>query len=516
MSSAANSNGTICLTCLTCLKRLAGLRQVLLTSLSLVLVSSVSSASSQTVAGGELYAVSPGEVDRTTVSWAACPTFSWVVPREARQVRGIAMLLLEDGSVDESAPPLEWRLPGGASSWTPAADQCLEPGPYVWAVSIGKDGEWSEPRYFEVPERPSDAELMRALDVVRRHLEAGGGLPPAGEVAQQSLAAPAVSPPSTRRRTGSSARSAGATGGLPGPAALRGNHTETSGVGYGVVGESHSPDGIGVYGVNGAPGGTAGRFEGPVDVTGDLDLDGAFDCVACVATTQIQNGGITAPDIANSAVGSSQIADGAIKNVDIGPGQVTATHLAADSVGATAIAAGAVASAEIADGSVTGTDVEDLSITSADIAANSIDSGRILNSSISHLDLSDGSVRTAAILDGTVTGTDIADGTLTSADVDAGGGILAGKESLYVNVATLNIGMGTCGTITVACNDANDIAINGSARGPSTAAIGYRLAYEETLAWTTDVNAAQYRVLICNDSSPGEVSRAELVCLAVD
>ena len=63
-------------------------------------------------------------------------------------------------------PAMSVRLPGGASSSTPAAESCLAPGRYAWAVrgqSAGDDevegaaasASWSEALLFEVRERPT-------------------------------------------------------------------------------------------------------------------------------------------------------------------------------------------------------------------------------------------------------------------------------------------------------------------------------------------------------------------------
>jgi hypothetical protein len=89
---------------------------------------------------------------------------------------------IDDSSTDEAGvvtgawremePALSAIVPGGASSWTPSLDKCLETGAtYAWSLrAIQRDGPsaWAAPLFFRVPEGPSKAEIAVALDLLRQ------------------------------------------------------------------------------------------------------------------------------------------------------------------------------------------------------------------------------------------------------------------------------------------------------------------------------------------------------------
>ena len=143
-------------------------------------------------------AVSPGRAVSFAMAASACPTFSWAALPGSVEVELVVFAVVGESEPALAAQPaLTVRLPGGASSWTPAAEHCLSPGRYAWAVRGQSEGDgegevtaapasWSEALLFEVRERPTTQELENALDVVRRHLATGGVLPSA---ASDSVAA---------------------------------------------------------------------------------------------------------------------------------------------------------------------------------------------------------------------------------------------------------------------------------------------------------------------------------------
>jgi hypothetical protein len=81
-----------------------------------------------TAAGG---GVSPGALDRFAVSRDDCPTFSWAGDPQADSYDLVAFALPEGVEPDQvldqhltaESQVLSQRLPGGATAWTPAADQ---------------------------------------------------------------------------------------------------------------------------------------------------------------------------------------------------------------------------------------------------------------------------------------------------------------------------------------------------------------------------------------------------------
>ena len=124
-------------------------------------------------------AVSPAHPDGIAVVASPCPTFSWTALDGARGYELVVYRV--EGGAPVGEPVLETFLPRGASSWTPSAERCLEPGgTYAWVVRGVDDqetGEWSHASLFTLPARPAPEELEAALEVVRRHLAATGELP---------------------------------------------------------------------------------------------------------------------------------------------------------------------------------------------------------------------------------------------------------------------------------------------------------------------------------------------------
>jgi len=227
------------------------------------------------VAGLAGQGVSPGNADSVAAIEQRCPTFNWEASDGVALYDLVAYALpghLGDAAVLEAdlrdaEESLYATVPGGASGWTPSADQCLEPGTrHVWFVRAAYEvassevlevGEWSEGRYFAIPAAPSTDEVARALGVIQRYVAEGGELATIGE---RPVTAPAASP--------SSAAGHGSRGTLksvPGAAAaIRGDNPDGGGESYGVIGTSASAQGAGLGAAN-----TAGGA--------DLVLDGSAD-----------------------------------------------------------------------------------------------------------------------------------------------------------------------------------------------------------------------------------------------
>lgn len=146
-------------------------------------------------------AVSPGHLERVSLVESRCPTFSWSAPiattgyelmvyrlsdlldsREpALEPEAESQSLGADETAINATPLLQERLPAGVSTFTPDLSDCFVRGEQlVWFVrSVDEDGErptptWSEPRAFEIAERPA-IDLQDALDVVRDYLASTDG-----------------------------------------------------------------------------------------------------------------------------------------------------------------------------------------------------------------------------------------------------------------------------------------------------------------------------------------------------
>lgn len=242
--------------------------------------------------------VSPGATDRLAQVNNACPTFSWGLDGDAITYDLISYLLPEDasqqGELTSDTEVLFTRVSGSATSWTPSTNQCFAPGGrYVWFVravteladdQVIEAGEWSEGRYFIVPAGPTEDEVARAIEVLKRWEVANGG----GSMTLAAAAA-TVSATDTATATVSDADTVTATGSAApksvpfATAAIRGYQSDGSGETYGVVGMSGSPDGGGI--------GAANLVGGP-----DLVLDG----IAQGQTdARLSQAGIDRPSAAN-------------------------------------------------------------------------------------------------------------------------------------------------------------------------------------------------------------------------
>jgi hypothetical protein len=235
------------------------------------------------VFGGERpAAVSPGGFDRVAPVEGRCPSFSWELIPDATGYELVVYRFVEDPAghlaldFDRAEEVLYTQAPGGATSWTPALDRCLEPGgSFVWFVRAvfdtdsGEASEWSEPLFFSVASAPSAAEVERALEVLHRYVESGGDT----EILDRDAA-----PRSSRGRAASVRPHPGGIKLAPrsvvtGTAAIRGEQPDAMGETYGVVGTSASPDGAGL--------GAANTVGGP-----DLVLDGSAGGVADAVLTE--------------------------------------------------------------------------------------------------------------------------------------------------------------------------------------------------------------------------------------
>ena len=123
--------------------------------------------------------VSPGSTGEIVAVGDRCPTFSWAAVEDADSLDLIVFEILSAGTepeLDES-PVLRARVPGGATTWSPSLDRCLElDSGYAWMVrSRGEDGSspWSRIRLFRTPASPDPSELEAALGIVRQALASG-------------------------------------------------------------------------------------------------------------------------------------------------------------------------------------------------------------------------------------------------------------------------------------------------------------------------------------------------------
>ena len=142
-----------------------------------------------------------------------------------------------------------------------------------------------------------------------------------------------------------------------------------------------------------------------------------------VTTDKLQDGAVTAADLAPDSVGAVHIQTGAVTSSEILDGTITAADLAADSVGAAEIQTGAVGSSEIADGGIAANDLAVNSVGAAQIAA--------------------GAVGTSEVVDGSLTPTDM---TFTTQHIEMGLSTTATKGAITKNGAPFLHNAGTRST----------------------------------------------------------------------
>lgn len=308
----------------------AGALAVLAASL---LVATPAAATATSRGGGLPLPVSPGSKESVTAAPGACPTFSWSgVPGAP----GYELAVVRLGETPE-APVLRAEVPGGASSWTPAADRCLAPGSYGWTLRVTGDppGAWAPGLAFEVSAAPSAEEVARAIEVLESYRErTGGAARPGGSEAAAASGAAAGSAPG--------GRSAPAVPLGTSSAAILGDQTATSGAAYGVEGRTASPAGVGVSAANTA-GGADLRLDGSSDGEADLLLrQSRLDRPSAVSQGFLMTnsgGGGFQLDVAGSVNATAFAGDGsALTGVPPAPH----THSGAD------ITSGTVADARIA------------------------------------------------------------------------------------------------------------------------------------------------------------------------
>ncbi len=460
-----------------------------------------------------LEGVSPGAGDRMATVGSTCPTFSWGMSGEAAAYDLVAYVLPEDASkgveLTTDTEALYTRVSGGATSWTPSAEQCFAPGGrYVWFVRAVSEldgdevvaaGEWSAGRYFTVPDAPSPEEMQRALDVLKRWEAANGGGSP---IISSGTGFFSDADPDADSDAGWASPKSVPTA----SAAIRGEHPDTSGEKYGVVGVTSSFDGAGVAAAN--------LGSGP-----DLVLDGS---AAGAADARLWEGGLDRPSAADQSFVFANSGSGLIDvhvQGDLSGNRVTGDELWVpygmvvddegrwQGVGDVVPCAGCVGSSDIADGGVDTADLAAGAVTGVKLAAGAVGASAIRSNAVTNTHLADGAVTSAEILDGSI----------TAADVDANGGIYVSKPQLYEREASQPIPPTHTGggdNLQASCDDANDLPVSGSCDCIATGGLMLKSSY--AVNWVTGSAPASWECFFKNTSvSETYTGYARILCIAV-
>lgn len=122
--------------------------------------------------------VSPGSPEGMPSISQRCPTFNWGSVTGATSYELVVYAVDRQDTEEATSPAVRVVLPGSASGWTPAEGDCLAPGGrYSWLIRADLGGvvsRWSEPAFFRIDGVPAEAELLEAVSVVQRYLNARG------------------------------------------------------------------------------------------------------------------------------------------------------------------------------------------------------------------------------------------------------------------------------------------------------------------------------------------------------
>ena len=245
---------------------------------------------------GAIEGVSPGAADRLAQVNNTCPTFNGDGEAGAVMNELVAYELPEGDEaagveLTADAEVLFTRVPGGASSWTPSADQCFAPGGrFVWFVRAVS--ELAGDQVIEASDWSAGLVLHGTRGAFGRGecsarwtccggwdaANGGGSLMLSSAAATVTAAAPVPAGVADAGAVSGTGSGSSHPKSIPtASAAIRGEHPDTTGEKYGIVGTSASLDGAGLAAAN-----TAG---GP-----DLVLDGS---VNGEVDTQIYQRGLT-------------------------------------------------------------------------------------------------------------------------------------------------------------------------------------------------------------------------------
>ncbi|PKL78465.1 MAG: hypothetical protein CVV25_11590, partial [Ignavibacteriae bacterium HGW-Ignavibacteriae-4] len=146
-----------------------------------------------------------------------------------------------------------------------------------------------------------------------------------------------------------------------------------------------------------------------------------------VTTAKIMDGEVMTADIANLNVTTAKIADANVTTGKIADANVTTIKIADNAITTAKILDGEVMTADLANGSVTSAKILDGEVMTADLATNSVTTPKI----------ADGSVTTAKILDGDVQTVDLANKAVTNTKIDEDA--VTGNKVLNGSLSSLDL-----------------------------------------------------------------------------
>jgi hypothetical protein len=172
-------------------------------------------------------------------------------------------------------------------------------------------------------------------------------------------------------------------------------------------------------------------------------------------------------------------------------------------LGSTVPCPGCVGSSDIADGSIASSDLGSGSVTGTKIASGAVGASAIRSNAVTNIHLADDAV----------TGAEILDGSITAADV-VGGGLYSAKTQLYAREVDQAF-PAVQGVLDVSamCDDANDLALNGSCHSVNTS--GIELYSTADSHWTDPTQPAEWTCWFYNRLAVSSTITARILCVSV-
>ncbi len=328
---------------------------------------------------------------------------------------------------------------------------------------------------------PSPEEIRRALDMLQGDVFEDSHFP---ENPRRDKPAPFSG--NTRAENHYKTQSMSDRSASTAPAAIRGEYSEVSGEGYGVVGATASSSGAGVAAIH---------LDGGPDLLLDGAEEGNPDTLLYEWGMYRSSGGSTGFSFRNPGHGSFVLdVEGEISaDLMTCPSCVGSAELASSSVTSSKIAAGAVGTSQIGTGAVMSDNIAPYSVTTSKIADHAVSSSKLASSS--------------------VTSVKIADGTITADDIDPNAAIYTSGSTLYTVTSTTTISGGDdTGLAAAFCSDSNDLPLMGYCQVES---VWMRIWGQEPSHWD---NSGYQSGFVCNATNEGSGSHdlvAAIICITV-
>ena len=94
------------------------------------------------------------------------------------------------------------------------------------------------------------------------------------------------------------------------------------------------------------------------------------------------------------------------------------------------------------------------------------------------------------------------------------GGVYAGKQAIYMNTTTSSIAQASCNIVSAACNDADDLPLQGVCSAAQSSDFVHR--WKEAVNWDSLTEPAAFSCQICNVNQGAGNGTASILCVTVN